>query len=242
VRAAGRGAAGLVVAAAAATFVLAASAGAASNVTCKSGKTDFQRAGVRAFEVRRVFESRPQEGSRYTAYYVCRRGNRHPFQYWGEPFSRNESTGDFQLLDGRLAFIASSEGVSGGAETAVGWVRVPGGPEKLKPVYVQEGLTAEEEEQSEPKIPDEEVEYRLAPDGSIALAGEGENQFEEVHGHPAKEWEVALFSYKGGRLSPPKALLTTQKAAEAPVLKTIAISATTVSWTNRSGATVSVPR
>lgn len=225
-----------------ATLACAASAGAGSGVTCTSGKTDFKQAGVRAFEIRLVDGTGTQEGSRYTAYYVCRRGNRHPFQYWGEPFSQNESAGDFELVDGRLGFVVSSEGVSGGAETDIGWVRVPGGPEKLKPLYVQEGLTAEEAEKSEPKIPSEEIEYRLAPDGSIAFAGEGENHFEERNGHAPKEWEVALFTYAGAHLGRPKALLKTQTAAEAPVLDSIAISATAVSWKNRSGAAVSVPR
>jgi hypothetical protein len=242
VRGGGKRTVGILATALAGMIAFAAPAGAGSGVTCMSGKTDFKRAGVRAFEVRRVFGTGTAAGSHYTAYYVCRRGNRHPFQYWGEPFSQNESAADFELVGGRLGFVVSSEGVSGGAETEIGWVRVPGGPEKLKPLYVQEGFTAEEAEKSEPKIPSEKVEYRLAPDGSIAFAGEGENHFEEKNGHAPREWEVALFTYVGGHLSQPKALLKTQTAAEAPVLASIAITATAVSWKNRSGAAVSVAR
>lgn len=241
-RAGGLGAARIGAATVIAVLALAAPAGAGPGVTCRSGKTDFSRAGVRAFHVLTVEGNGRQEGSHYRAYYVCRRGNRHPFQYWGEPFTQNETVGDYQLVHGRLGFLGFSEGVSGGAGTYVGWVRVPGGPLESQPVNVREEVP--EEEEPGPKFPSDALRYRLAADGSILLAGEGESETrgeQDRNGRAPEEWEVGLLAYRGGRLLPAKALLKTRNASEAPVLDSIAITASTANWRNRSGALISVP-
>jgi hypothetical protein len=163
--------------------------------------------------------------------------------FWGGPFSRNEFAGSYELVGDRLGFVAGSEGISNGAGTSIGWIGLPSGPEKLKTIFEREEVA--EEDEPGPKIPSEDIRLALGADGSIALAGEAVDRKAEAE-HPEQtpphEWEVALLTFKAGQLSHPKRLLKTDSAAEAPVLSSVAISASTVSWRNGTGAAVSVPR
>jgi hypothetical protein len=102
-----------------------------------------------------------------------------------------------------------------------------------------------EEEEPGPKVPSEELDYAIAEDGTVLVAGEAIDEALEAE-HPSKppprEWEVCVLSVKTHRLSSPKALLKTTSTTEVPVLSSIAINASTVSWQNRAGLAVSMPR
>jgi hypothetical protein len=101
-----------------------------------------------------------------------------------------------------------------------------------------------EEEEPGPKVPSEALDYAIAEDGTVAVAGEALDETAEAAPGkpPPHEWEVCILSVKTHRLSSPKALLKTTSATEAPVLSSIAINASTVSWRNGAGLAVSVPR
>jgi hypothetical protein len=221
----------------------AAPAYASGRVGCQSGKTVFKRRAVRVFRVASVYGNPRQEGSRYNEFYLCARGSHHPYAFWGQPFVRNESVSQYKLVGDRLGFVTFAEGVSGGAGSSIGWVQLPRGPDKEGEIWAREEMP--EEVEPGPKVPSEELDYAIAEDGTVAVAGEALDQAAEAD-HPNKppprEWEVCILSVKTHRLSSPKALLKTMSATEAPVLSSIAINASTVSWRNRAGLAVSVPR
>ena len=227
----------------AALLIPAVPANATRRVTCRSGTTVFRRAGVRVFKVARVYGNPSSEGSHYRQFYVCGHGSRRPISFWGEPFSRNVSVSEYQLAGDRLGFVAYSEGVSNGASTTVGWVRLPRGPVKEAEIFSREEVP--EETEPGPKVPSEELDYAIAADGTVAVAGEAYDyalEAEHPGQPPSHEWEVCVMTVKGHGLSAPKALLKTTTAGEAPVLSSIAIGASTVSWRDRAGQSVSVPR
>ena len=219
------------------------SAHASGRVDCRSGKTVFKRPAVRVFKVASVYGNPRQEGARYNEFYLCARGSQHPYAFWGEPFVRNESVSQYRLVGNRLGFVAFAEGVSGGAGTSIGWVRLPHGPEKEADVWAREEVP--EEEEPGPKVPSEELDYAIAEDGTVAVAGEAVDYAADAE-HPNKppphEWEVCALLVKAHGLSSPKALFKTVSPTEAPVLSSIAINASTVKWRNRAGLTVEVPR
>jgi hypothetical protein len=220
-----------------------ATASASARVNCRSGKTVFKRPAVRVFKVASVYGNPRQEGSHYKQFYLCARGSHRPLAFQGQPFVMNASVSQFKLVGNRLGFVAYAEGVSGGAGTTIGWVQLPRGPDKEGDIFEREEVP--EEEDPGPKVPSESVEYAIAEDGTVAVAGEADNyeaQAEHPNKPPPKEWEVCVLSVKPRHLSSPKALLKTMSATEAPVLSTIAINASTVSWRNRAGLSVSVPR
>jgi hypothetical protein len=220
----------------------AAPAHASGRVGCRSGKTVFKRPTVRVFRVARVFGNPRTAGSHYNEFYLCARGSRHPYAFSGEPFV-SESVAQYKLVGDRLGFVAFAEGVSGGAGRSIGWVQLPLGPVKEADIWDREEVP--EEEEPGPKVPSEELDYAIAEDGTVVAAGEA-NDFaagtEHPNETPPKEWEVCVLSVKTHRLSSPKALLKTKSPTEAPVLSSIAINASTVSWRNRAGLAVSVPR
>ena len=154
----------------ASVLAVAASAHASGRVDCRSGKTVFKRPAVRVFRVASVYGNPRQEGSRYNEFYLCARGSHHPYAFWGEPFVRNESVSQYKLVGNRLAFVAFAEGVSGGAGTSIGWVRLPYGPVKEADIWAREEVP--EEEEPGPKVPSEELDYAIAEDGTVAVAGE----------------------------------------------------------------------
>ena len=216
---------------------------ASARITCNSGKTVFKRPAVRVFRVQGVYGNPNTEGSRYKAFYMCARGSHRPLAIWGEPYSRNVSVAQYKLVDGRLGFVAYSEGVSNGAGTSVNWVQLPRGPIKEGEIWAREEMP--EEEDPGPKVPSEQVDYAIAEDGTVAVAGEADDFAAEAE-HPGKppphEWEVCVLTVKPHGLSAPKALLKTTSPAEAPVLSSIAINASMVSWRTRAGLAVSLPR
>ena len=221
------------------TFMAAAATSAQGHLSCRSGKTEFKRGGIRAFSIGRVEGNPRDEGSHYRQYYVCGRGARKPMLFDpGQPFT-NESVSDYRVFGDRLGFVSSDQGVQSGGSVSVGWVRLPRGPVKEAVIWAEEGLPEEQElEEHVPKVPSEEFEYAIAPDGVVAVAGEAHAR---TAGEPL-EWEVCDLIVKGHGLSRPKALFKTTSKGEAPVLKTIAINGSTVSWSNRAGTPVSVPR
>jgi len=216
---------------------------ASGRVGCRSGKTVFKRPAVRVFRVARVYGNPRQEGSHYNEFYLCARGSHHPYAFWGEPFVMNESVSQYKLVGDRLGFVAFAEGVSGGAGTTIGWVQLPRGPGKEADIWDREEVP--EEEEPGPKVPSEELDYAIAEDGTVVVAGEALDEAAEAE-HPGKpppkEWEVCVLSVKAHRLASPKALLKTTSASEAPVLSSIAINASAVSWRNGAGLAVSVAR
>jgi hypothetical protein len=220
----------------------AAPASASARVTCHSGKTVFKRPGVRVIRVPRVYGNPTTAGSHYREFYLCAGPSPRPHPFWGEPFT-SQSVAQYKLVGHRLGFVASAEGVAGGASTSIGWVQLPRGPDKDTEIWAREEV--EEEEDPGPKVPSEEVNYAIAEDGTVAVVGEAlvDPAEPEGHGKPTpREWEVCILSVKPHGLSAPKAIFKTKSSSEAPVLASIAISATTVSWQNRSGLAVSVSR
>ena len=227
----------------ASVLAVAASAHASGRVDCRSGKTVFKRPAVRVFRVASVYGNPRQEGSRYNEFYLCARGSHHPYAFWGEPFVRNESVSQYKLVGNRLAFVAFAEGVSGGAGTSIGWVRLPYGPVKEADIWAREEVP--EEEEPGPKVPSEELDYAIAEDGTVAVAGEAVDyaaEAEHPNEPPPREWEVCVLLVRAHGLSSPKALLKTTSPTEAPVLSSIAIDGSTVKWQDRAGLTVAVPR
>jgi hypothetical protein len=221
----------------------AAPAHASARVGCRSGKTVFKRPAVRVFRVASVYGNPRQEGSHYNEFYLCARGSHRPYAFWGEPFVSNESVSQYKLVGDRLGFVAFAEGVSGGAGTTIGWVQLPRGPAKEADIWDREEVP--EEEEPGPKVPSEELDYAIAEDGTVAVAGEAIDfaaEAEHPGKTPPKEWAVCVLSVKAHRLSNPKALLKTTSPTEAPILSSIAINASTVSWRNGAGLAVSVAR
>jgi hypothetical protein len=216
---------------------------ASTRVGCRSGKTVFKRAAVRVFRVARVYGNPRTAGSRYNEFYLCARGSRHPYAFWGQPFLAKESVSQYKLVGDRLGFVAFGEGVSGGAGTSVGWVQLPRGPVKEADIWDREEVP--EEQEPGPKVPSEELDYAIAEDGTVVVAGEALDHAAEAE-HPneqpaPREWEVCVLSVKTRRLSSPRALLKTTSPMQAPVLSSITIDASTVSWKNRAGLAVSAP-
>jgi hypothetical protein len=232
------------IAAVLAILAAAAPANASTRVGCRSGKTVFKRPAVRVFRVARVYGNPRTAGSRYNEFYLCARGSHHPYAFWGQPFLSDESVAQYKLVGDRLGFVAFAEGVSGGAGRSIGWVQLPRGPVKEADIWDREEVP--EEEEPGPKVPSEELDYAIAQDGTVVVAGEALDQAVEAE-HPneqppAREWEVCVLSVKARRLSSPKALLKTVSPPQAPVLSSIAIDASSVSWRNQAGLAVSVPR
>lgn len=224
------------------TTLLVAAAPASGHVGCNSGKTVFKRPGVRVFKVPSVYGNPNTEGSHYKAFYLCARGSQRPRVFWGEPFSRNTLVGHYKLVGDRLGFVAYSEGISGGASTTLGWVQLPQGPVKEAEIWASEEVS--EELEPGPKVPSEALDYAIAADGTVAIAGEAIDFAAEAE-HPGKppphEWEVCVLTVKAHGLSSPKSLIKTTLPGEAPVLDSIAINASMVSWQNSAGL-VTFPR
>lgn len=224
---------------AAAAIAMALSAQADARVGCRSGATVFKRHGLRVFSIGRVAGDPRAKGSHYKQFYVCARRTRTPVLFdRGQPFNI-ESVSDFKVYGDRLGFVVGDQGLQSGASVSVGWVRLPHGPVKETAIWATEDLSEEQElEEHVPKVPAEELEYAIARDGTVAVAGEA---------HAARvgrplEWAVCELTVKGHGLSSPKTLFTTSSASEAPVLRTIAISGSRVSWRNASGSVISVRR
>jgi hypothetical protein len=215
------------------------SAPADARVGCRSGRTVFKRPGVRVFSIRRA-RGDPHDGrSHYKLFFVCANATRAPILFnVGQPFNI-ESVSDFKIYGDRLGYVVGDQGIQSGASVSIGWVRLPHGPVKEGPIWATEDLSEEQElEEHVPKVPAEELEYAIARDGTVAVAGEAHAA---TAGVPL-EWEVCELTVTGHGLSRPKVLFGTTSRGEAPVLRTIAINGSTVSWRNASGSVVSVSR
>ncbi|HTQ67101.1 MAG TPA: hypothetical protein VMI13_00270 [Solirubrobacteraceae bacterium] len=208
-------------------------------VGCHSGRTVFKHRRIRVFSIGRVGGRRSERGSHYRQYYVCGRGARTPVMFdSGQPFNI-ESVSDFKVFGHRLGFVIGDQGIQSGASVSVGWVRMPRGPVKTGAIWATEGLPEEQElEEHVPKVPAEQLEYAIARDGTVAVASEAHAS---AAGRPL-EWEVCDLRVKRHGLSRPRPLFKTSSPFEAPVLRTIAITGSIVSWRNIAGATISVAR
>jgi hypothetical protein len=215
------------------------SVSAGAHIGCRSGSTVFKRAGVRVFSIGRVEGNPRDEGSHYQEYFVCGHRARKPLVLdGGQPFNQ-ESVFDFKLAGNRVGFATEDQGLQSGGSVSVGWVRLPRGPSKEAEIWATEDIPEEQEiAEHVPKVPSQEIEYAIATDGTVAVAGEGHATTE----HEPLEWEVCELTVKGHGLSHPRALFKTTSHSEAPVLSSIAINGSKVSWRNKSGTPVSVPR
>ncbi len=206
-----------------------------ARTNCRSGRTVFRQGGTRAFVVVRQF--RPGSGepnSSYKTFYVCRPGSRTPLIFsQGEPYTRETISG-FRVFGDRLGFVARSEGIQSGSETEVGWIDLGIGRVRTGLINASEGLANEsEEEPGLPRVPDWDLNYAIATDGTVAVLGEG--------GEP-REWEVCLLSVKPHSLGPPRQLFLAKAPQEALDLDSIAITETSVLWSAKNGQPASAPR
>jgi hypothetical protein len=202
---------------------------------CRSGRTVFRQGETRAFVVVRQFRpGRGEPNSPYKTFYVCRPGSRIPHIFRrGEPYVRETISG-FRVFGYRLGFVARSEGIQSGSETEVGWIDLRIGRVRTGLINASEGLASEsEEEPGLPRVPDWDLKYAIANDGTVAVLGEG--------GDP-KEWEVCLLPVKPHSLGPPRQLFLAKAGQEALALDSIAITETSVLWSTKSGQPGSAPR
>ena len=221
-----------------------------ATVSCASGRTIFRQHGMRIVLVVRRTHFSHGPNSPFKTFYVCARGARRGRQFReGSPFTREQVT-DFRVFGGRIGFVANIEGVQSGAGEEVGWVEVNTARSRSGPIAETQGIPREQEVQEEqegvppvPHVPDEQVNYVIAGDGTVAVAGSGEALDSSTPGAlPPEEWEVALLTVKRDGLSFPKQLFRTAVKAEAVVLASLAISDTATTWSLVSGQAQSVAR
>jgi hypothetical protein len=206
-----------------------------AQTNCRSGRTVFREGGTRAFVVVRQFRPGSGEPSApYKTFYVCRPGSRTPLIFsQGEPYTIETISG-FRVFGDRLGFVARSEGIQSGSETEVGWIDLRIGQVRTGVINASEGLANESEEQPGlPRVPDWQVKYAIANDGTVAVLGEG--------GEP-REWEVCLLPVKLHSLGPPRQLFLARAGQEGLDPDSIAISETRVLWTTKNGQPASAPR
>jgi hypothetical protein len=190
--------------------------------TCRSGHTLFQRAGVRVFDwsFYDALDKGPDEQIR-----ICLpRSPRPSVLYDAGPFNSVDA-GDFRIIGDRLGFVAHDEGFGAGAATDVGWVDVRTG-------YVRFG--ALDEGESANLLPDKSVGYAVAPDGATAV----------ITGTTCQVVAVLAVKPNPGnainRLGPAAVLFIAPNGGLAR--RSIAITATSVTWRTLSGAPESSPR
>ncbi len=221
-----------------------------ATVSCASGRTIFREHGVRIVLVVRQTHFNHGENSAFKTFYVCPRGARRGRKFReGSPFTR-EHVRDFRVFGARIGFVANIEGVQSGAGEEVGWVEVNTARSKSGPIAETQDISREQELQEEkegvppiPHVPDGHVNYVIAGDGTVAVAGSGEALESARPGAPPpEEWEVCLLTVKRHGLSFPKQLFRTPVKAEAVVLASLAISDTAVTWSSVSGKAESAAR
>jgi hypothetical protein len=206
-----------------------------ARTSCRSGRTVFHQGATRAFVVVRQFRrGRGEPSSPYKTFYVCRPGSRTPLVFrQGDPYVREAMSG-FRVFGQRLGFVVRSEGVQSGSETEVGWIDLRIGRVRSGLINASEGLANEsEEEPGLPRVPDGNLDYAIANDGTVAVLGEG--------GDPT-EWEVCLLPVKLHSLGPPRQLFIATAGQEALDPDSIAITETSVLWTTKNGQPASAPR
>lgn len=201
-------------------------------LTCRSGTTLFKARGgrVRVFEVvRNFYEASSGYRNRWSAFYVCRPGARGPSLFFGDPYSRNVRVRGFRIFGAWLGFVGSSEGVSSGGYVNVGWIDLRTGHTKEGHLEViEEGIEGPEP----PQFPLTELQYAIAPDGTVAVIGEWVDH----------TWEVAELPVKRDSLGSPKTLFATTKGQEGLDPKSIGINASSITWRTKSGQAQSAQR
>jgi hypothetical protein len=209
-------------------------ANAGQTPSCRAGKTVFHHGAIRAFVITSNFGRSTQEGSKVKTFYVCSATLRRPHVFdRSAPFTF-EDLYDYRLFGERLGFIWSSSGVQSGSGEGVGWVNLRTGRAKQGAINESEGLSEEDEEEPGlPRIPIDDVNYAIATDGTVAVLGE---QLEP------NEWEVAELAVKPRALAAPRRLLRVKAPAEGLAVASLAITATSVTWTTRSGLPGTAPR
>jgi hypothetical protein len=226
-------------------------AASSAKVSCASGRTIYRQNGVRIVVVGRRTHFSHSPNSPYKTFYICPRGARmgHKFRE-SAPFTGEQLTG-FRVFGSRIGFVANSEGVQSGGAEEVGWVEVDNARSKSGAIAESEGIPREQEVQEEKEgasplahVPDEHVNFAIAGDGAVAVAGLGEGleSFPPVTTPPPEEWEIALLTVKRHGLSFPKQLFRTAVKADAVVLASLAINETTVTWSSVSGQAESAAR
>jgi len=210
-------------------------ASATARPACRSGRTVFRQGAIRAFVLVRHFRGEHgQPSSPFKTFYVCRPGWATPRRIIeGAPFTR-ETAYQFRLSGPYLGWLDYVEGVQSGSSTEVGWVDLRSGRIRSGLIDASEGLSEpSEEEAGLPRVPVEAVGYAIAPDGTVALIGEG--------GEPL-EWEVCLLAVGRHSLGRPRALYVAKAPAEGLDPASVAITATSVTWTTKKGLPGSAPR
>jgi hypothetical protein len=221
-----------------------------ATVSCASGRTIFREHGVRIVLVVRQTHFSHGANSSFKTFYVCPRGARRGRKFReGSPFTREHLT-DFRAFGARIGFLANVEGVQSGAGEEVGWVEVNTARSKSGSIAETQDIPREQELQEEkegappiPHVPDKHVNYVIAGDGTVAVAGSGEALESATPGAPPpEEWEVCLLTVKRHGLSFPKQLFRTSVKAEAVVLASLAISDTAATWSSVGGQAESAQR
>jgi hypothetical protein len=193
--------------------------------SCRSGHTLFRRGGIRAFSLQRIDTSTPGNPLPYQVIYACLPGERRPQALFVGDVGTYTSAGSFDLIGHRLGFLATQMG--GVAEdSSFGWVDV-----RTRVVKVgQFNVSSPENSPSDPVVPDTEVTYAIAADGSVALIGSDGGQ----------QQEVVLMRALPHALDHPKELSSSDTGAINP--DSISITASAVTWTTTGGVEQSAPR
>jgi hypothetical protein len=221
-----------------------------ATVSCASGRTTFREHGVRIVVVAGRTHFGGGQDSPIKTFYVCPRGAKRGREFReSTPFTR-EQVADFRVFGGRIGFVANSEGVQSGGEEQVGWVQVSTARSKSGSIDASSGVPLEQEVQEEkdgapplPRVPNDHVNYVIAGDGTVAVAGSGPGRESLTSAaEPPEEWEVCLLTVKPHGLSFPKKLFRTAVKAEAVDLDSLAISETAVTWSLVNGQSESAER
>jgi hypothetical protein len=204
--------------------VPAALARADSRATCRSGQTLFHKRGIRAFSLERVDRSDPRNPLPHQVIYACLRGEHRPQVLYDGAVGTFTSANSFALSGNRLGFLARQEG--GVAEdSSFGWVNIVTRVVKLG----QFNVASPANSPSDPVAPDAEVNFAIAPDGTVAVIGsDGLDQ------------EVLLMRALPRSLGKPRELGSS--ATGDIKLDSIAITPTTVNWTTTAGVRQEAPR
>lgn len=175
-----------------------------------------------------------QPSAPYKTFYICPPRSRAPLVFHqGDPYVL-ETVSGFRVFGTRLGFVARSEGIQSGSQTEVGWVDLELGSVRSGVINASEGLESEAEEQPGlPRVPDWNLGYAIASDGTVAVLGEG--------GEPT-EWEVCLLPVKRRSLGPPRQLFIATAGQEGLDPSSIAITETSVLWTTKNGQPASAAR
>jgi hypothetical protein len=178
--------------------------------TCRSGTTLFHRRTVRAFRV--SFD----RGQHQEALVCLRRSGKPVVLFDPGPFNAVQA-GRFHILGNRLGFVIHDQGFANGSETDVGWVDLRSGAVAIGLLNAGENADA-----GDPLLPEAEIGYAFAADGTTAL----------VAGKACQV--VAVLPVAGARrLGPPVVVFTApQGGLDA---SSIAITAATVTWRTLTG-------